>query len=215
MPLVQACELSEFARNFFRGSLKSANKVYSMEYGSVSEDDKLRRNDNRQKAFQLHAALCKHPVRSRIQTLETWEQEKRCGNCLEYAQVAANEGIKRKIPNISLATFVNGIHSFLVLADTPAQLDTMSITEFKNFEQNEFFVCDPWFNISCKLYLYHLKTFEKACDWSKKGKQITSKLFQTGEPVIQWFHRLEDSDIAFFQITNEKGEVVPLNFDIY
>ncbi|MET4695596.1 hypothetical protein [Endozoicomonas lisbonensis] len=215
MPLIQAWELSEFAREYFRGTLKTANKVYSLQYGSVAEDDKLRRNSNRQKAFQSHIDLCKHPVQSRIEILETWEQEKRCGNCLEYAQIAANEGIKRKIPNIWLASYINGLHVFLVLTDTPAQFDIMPIKDFKNFEQNDFFVCDPWFNISCKLCLYHSKTFEKACDWNSKGKEITSKLFRTGEPAIQWFHRLADSKIEFCQITNEKGEAVSLGYDIF
>ena len=215
MPLIQARELSEFARDFFRGSLKTANKVYNLEYGSVSEDDKLRRNSNRQKAVRSHIALCKLPVLDRIKTLETWEQENRCGNCHEYAQVAANEGIRRKIPNIWLATLVNGMHCFLVLADTPVQFNTMPITEFKHFEQNDFSVCDPWFNISCKLYLYHSKTFEKACDWNYKGKQITSKLFRTGEPAIQWFHRLVNIKIAFYQITDEKGEAISLGTGIF
>ncbi|MET4692861.1 hypothetical protein [Endozoicomonas lisbonensis] len=196
-----ARELLTYARLFFKDSLKSANKTFSMSYGTASPSRKQLRIDNSEKAFgvinDLRGLSCTH---EKLNLLHSADPKKRAGNCTEYAEIAIRRGCEVRIPNIWLA--IHDLHKLLVLADTPS-LRSLALNEFERYEGLNFWVCDPWFNIYCKMHLYDQMMTSRSARWKNEGKEIHSP--RGTETATQWRHRLHSGKIRFTRMTDSNG----------
>ena len=190
-----------YARNFFKGSLKTDNKVFSADYGLASRQRKQKRLDDAEKASEsldeLHqchnidilSLLCGTPL------------EERTSNCNEYTCVALQLGMAMRVPNIWLVD--HECHVFLVLANESELTNKLALKEFDQYKNDDFWVCDPWFNIHCKLDMYGPMAIMQSGRWSIAGKEICSEYFQ--EPANQWCLRLFAGEMKFLRMTDSVG----------
>ncbi|MCW7552168.1 hypothetical protein NX722_05805 [Endozoicomonas gorgoniicola] len=191
-----------YARNFFKGSLKTDNKVFSMNYGVASPQRKQKRLDNSEKASEAITKSRQYHNIDALSLLSTIPPELRAGNCNEYTFVALQFGMAMKIPNIWLAE--HEVHVFLVLADESKLKNDLPLKEFSQYGNDNFWVCDPWFNIHCKLDMYGPMATLQASRWSIAGKEVCSyECFQ--EPANQWCLRLFEGEIKFQRMTDSVG----------
>ena len=198
-----ARQLLIYTRAFFKGSLKSCNKTFSLSYGTASTLRKRRRISYGEKSDELTGYLrsvCDTKIMLRI--LHSFSPRHRTGNCYEYSMVAINHGVKTHIPNIWFASQCS--HQFLVLADI-ASFNDLAVDEFRLHENNDFWVCDPWFNIHCKMHLYYLMAVCKTAQWEYEGKEIYV-CQDTTEPASIWVNRLLWDKTNFVKMTDSAGQ---------
>ncbi|MCW7554076.1 hypothetical protein NX722_15915 [Endozoicomonas gorgoniicola] len=143
-----------------------------------------------------------YDIKRLLHALHSFNSMDRVGNCFEYSIVAINHGVETHIPNIWLAS--QNLHQFLVLADT-ASLNDLAVDEFWQHEDNDFWVCDPWFNIYCKMHLYRLMTVIKSTQWEHEGKEIYIDDNNT-EPASMWVNRLILRKMQFVKMTDSEGQ---------
>ncbi|MET4694080.1 hypothetical protein [Endozoicomonas lisbonensis] len=190
-----------YARNFFKGSLKTDNKVFSMNYGLASPERKQKRLDDAKKAS---AALRRSRLYNNIDALSllcSAPLEEKAGNCNEYTCVSLQLGMAMEFPNIWLA--VHDCHVFLVLANESELKSELALKEFNQYRNDDLWVCDPWFNIHCRLDMYGPMAIVQSSRWSIAGKEICSDYFQ--EPANQWYLRLFAGKIRFLRMTDSAG----------
>ena len=198
-----ARKLLNYTRAFFKGSLKSANKTFSLSYGTASSTRKQRRIDNSEKSTELIRHLrSNYDTKQLMYALHALNPMGRAGNCSEYSTVAINYGVETHTPNIWFAS--QSVHEFLVLADT-VSFNDLAVDEFWQFEEKDFWVCDPWFNIHCKMHLYYLMAVSKAAQWEYEGKEIYV-CQDTLEPASIWVNRLVWDKTNFVKMTDSAGQ---------
>ena len=190
-----------YARQFFKGSLKTDNKFFSMSYGLASPQRKQKRLDNAGKAVKGITKLRQNHNIDLLSILSIIPPELRAGNCNEYTLVALQLGIAMKVPNIWLAD--HEFHVFLVLADESMHYHKSSLRAFDQYENNDFWVCDPWFNIHCKLAMYGSMASLQSNRWSIAGKEIRTGYSQ--EPANLWCQRLFEGEMTFLIMTDSDG----------
>lgn len=198
--------LLTFARNFFRGSLKSSNKIYSDAYGHASPLKKQERLESAVKAGYRIASLRKHQHYSeRIQLLFASDPRQRAGNCAEYAIVALWQGIQLRIPNIWLAKGCG--HSFIVLArELPSK---MTLNDFQYYMDQDFYVCDPWSGLCCEMHLFPVLLMGQATSWEAEGKEIWTEPTQT-QQATKWVQQLLIREASFFRMSYSNGNPTDL-----
>ena len=194
--------LLNHARQFFKGSSKTNNKVFSMSYGLASPQRKRKRLDDVRKAYGVIARLRESNNKiDEYSLLRATPQEERAGNNDEYILVALQLGIAMKIPHIWLVD--HEFHLFLVLADESMHYHKSSLRAFDQYENNNFWVCDPWFNIHCKLAMYGSMASLQSNRWSMAGKEIRTGYLQ--EPANLWCLRLFEGEMTFLIMTDSDG----------
>ena len=198
-----ARQLLIYTRAFFKVSLKSANKTFSLSYGTASTLRKQKRIDYAERSDELTSylrSLC--DTKKMLRILHSLSPLDRTGNCYEYSMVAINHGVETHIPNIWFAS--QSSHQFLVLADI-ASFNDLAVHEFRLHENNDFWVCDPWFNIHCKMHLYRLMAEIKSTQWGCEGKEIYID-DNTTEPAFIWVNRLLSEKMHFIKMTDSAGQ---------
>ena len=199
--------LLEYSRLFFKGSLKTDNKTYSLSYGSASEEKKLVRRANVPRSTKGIEYLRKTfgvNELAKIKSIDFIPQEERAGNCQEYNNAVLEVGYENKIPNMWL--IIHQIHSFLVLTTDSGLSDTLALSEFCQYEKYNHWVCDPWFNIHCKMHLYGLMVHSKSSQWESEGKEISSILSGRFERATQWCQRLFTGNMEAIRMTDSGGQ---------
>ncbi|MET4696878.1 hypothetical protein V5J35_000067 [Endozoicomonas sp. NE40] len=196
-----AWKLLMYSRTFFKGSLKSGNKVFSPSGGSASPGRRQRRNENSVEANDWISVLSNHcTTRELLDILALASPEGRSGNCFEYSMIAIRNGVDLHIPNIWLV--IHHTHQFLVLADI-ASFNDLEAHEFHQFDSNNFWVCDPWFKIHCRMHLYSLMTSIKSLQWECEGKLIFNS-DHTELPTL-WSQKLCVGKMRFIRMTDSAG----------
>ncbi|UYM14802.1 hypothetical protein [Endozoicomonas euniceicola] len=206
----------DYSRLFFKGSLKTGNKTYSLRYGTASEEKKLKRRTNHVRALHGVGFLRKEfPVFpdqvlgkefAKHEFLSAMSQGKRSGNCQEYNNAALIFGYENKVQNIWL--ILHKEHEFLVLATDPGLSDTLVLSEFCQYKDYNYWVCDSWFNIHCKIDLYGLMVNSKSSQWELEGKEIfiTETCIAYSEKATQWCQKLFIGDMQAIRMTDSSGQ---------
>ncbi|UYM18721.1 hypothetical protein [Endozoicomonas euniceicola] len=199
--------LLTFARDFFRGSLKSSNKTYSNIYGKASASRKQKRIANGGKAGYAIGALRAYGHASQgVKLLLASDQGQRAGNCCEYASIALRQGVDLKIPNIWFAR--NNLHGFIILAEElPA---SMLLDDFRHCTGNSFWVCDPWCNLFCEMHQFPMMIMAKAQKWTMEGKEIYLDNDRSIALGIFWAYQLLQTKIFFDRMTDSTGKKTEL-----
>lgn len=192
-----------YTRNFFKGSLKTSNKTFSRYLGTALPSRRQRRINASDRAAALIPRL-RHR-RDNIDTvllLHSMNPNERAGNCKEYTCIALKFGIDTKIPNIWLVN--HDLHAFLVLANEPRLQGKLTLNEFEQFKNDEFWVCDAWFNIHCRLDMYAPMVTLQSNYWSLEGKEIYTT-DDTHVPASQWCQRLRMIELECSKMTDSAG----------
>ena len=192
-----------YARNFFKGSLKTSNKTFSRYYGSALPPRRLRRINASEKAAGLIPRL-RHRQDNidAVLLLHAMNPEDRAGSCKEYTCVALKFGLDTKIPNIWLVK--HELHGFLVLTNESRLPDKLMLSEFEQFKNDEFWVCDAWFNIHCRMDMYAQMVTLQSNYWTLEGKEIyTTENIHI--PANQWCQRLRIGEMEFLRMTDSAG----------
>ena len=114
--------------------------------------------------------------------------------------IAIKNGVDLHIPNIWLV--IHSIHQFLALADI-VSFNDLEAHEFHQFDGNNFWICDPWFNIHCRMHLYSLMTSIKSTQWESEGKLIFNS-DHTELPTL-WSQKLSVGKMRFIRMTDYVG----------
>ena len=129
----------------------------------------------------------------------------RVGNCEEYAFVAIDYGIKISMPDIWLV--VHDEHVFVLLADTIVfHQHPISLGDFSKYENDSYWICDPWFNIHCKMCEYEAMVQLKAAKWEREGKIV---LLETSIAAKEWSLKLSSGKMRFYKMTTHNGTLFP------
>ena len=201
------------SRSFFKGSLKTDNKTYSLDYGTASGEKKLKRRANCELAYVGIGCLRKEfpekvPANEFVkhELLRLISRRKRVGNCQEYNNAALMFGYENEIQNIWLISHKE--HEFLVLATDPGLSDTLTLSEFCQYKDYNYWVCDPWFNIHCKIDLYGPMVNSKSPQWELEGKErlIRETAFDYGEPATRWCQKLFIGNMKAIRMTDSSGQ---------
>ena len=201
------------SRSFFKRSLKTDNKTYCLFYGVASEEKKLKRRANRERAHVGIGCLRKEfPEQllanefAKHEFLKLTSREKRVGNCQEYNNAALMFGYENNIQNIWLISHKE--HEFLVLATDPGLSDTLTLSEFCQYKDYNYWVCDPWFNIYCKIDLYGLMVNSKSSQWEHEGKErfIRETVIGYGERATRWCQKLFIGNMKAIRMTDSSGQ---------
>ena len=80
------------------------------------------------------------------------------------------------------------------------------MNDFRQYEDRGFWVCDPWFNIHCKIQFYGSMVISKSTQWENEGKEIYDGDSVISAPATQWSHRLFHNKIQFIQMTDNNGK---------
>ena len=196
--------LLDHARLFFKGSFKTSNKTYSTSYGTAALSKKLARINCRGVATSIidHYRVTYDNFDS-FQFLTSCPQQGRAGNCLEYFGIALKYGVENKVENIWVAD--HDLHGFLILAADPGISATLTLNEFCQYETYNYWVCDPWFNIHCRMHLYGLMVNIKSSQWESEGKEIYKDDYNS-ERATLWCQRLFIGNMRFRRITDNNGQ---------
>ncbi|MCW7554782.1 hypothetical protein NX722_19595 [Endozoicomonas gorgoniicola] len=196
--------LLDYSRLFFKDSFKTGNKIYSMSYGAAEPSRKLRRKNHSEISSDLIRDFRKTYNRFSVHDfLGSLPREARAGNCGEYVGVALKHGLENKIQNIWLV--LHDKHEFLVLAADPGLNAMLTLSEFCQYENYNYWVCDPWFNIHCKMHLYGVMVNLKSTQWEYEGKEIQIDA-NYNEPATQWCQRLSIGTMVTFRMTDSSGQ---------
>ena len=196
--------LLDHARLFFKGSFKTGNKTYSMSYGAAALSKKVARINYCGVARDLTDYYRKtYNTAGSLQLLASCPQLARSGNCLEYCGIALKYGFENRIENIWMA--IHEKHSFLILAADPGISVTLTLNEFCQYENYDYWVCDPWFNIHCRMHLYGMMANLKSAQWEFEGKEIYID-DHNSERATLWCQRLFIDDMTISRLTDNSGQ---------
>ena len=205
--------LRDYSRLFFRNSFKTSNKTYSMSYGSAKRSKKIARITYSEVAGDLLQHCRKmYDNFDSLQLLTSCPQQERAGNCQEYCGIALKYGFENSIENIWLAN--HEMHGFLILAADPGISATLTLNEFCQYETYNYWVCDPWFNIHCRMHLYGLMANLKSSQWESEGKEIYKDDYNS-ERATLWCQRLFIGNMTFRRITDNNGQPTDGLFDFF
>ena len=196
--------LLDYSRLFFKNSFKTANKTYSMSYGTATLPRKMARINYSQVARDLlQHSRTMYNCLDALQLLISCPQQARAGNCDEYVGIALKYGLENRVENIWMAD--HEMHEFLILAADPGISDTLALNEFCQYENYDYWVCDPWFNIHCRMHLYGLMANFKSFQWESEGKEIYIDANST-ERATLWCQRLFTGNMTFLRMTDSNGQ---------
>ena len=205
--------LRDYSRLFFKNSFKTSNKTYSMSYGTAMPSKKLARIHYCGVAINLIDHYRKtYDNFDSFHFLTSCPQQERAGNCHEYCGIALKYGFENSIENIWLAN--HEMHGFLILAADPGISATLTLNEFCQYENYNYWVCDPWFNIHCRMHLYGLMANLKSSQWESEGKEIYRD-DHNSERATLWCQRLFIDNMTFQRMTDNNGQPTDGLFDFF
>ncbi|MET4692898.1 hypothetical protein [Endozoicomonas lisbonensis] len=201
--MINSKHLLIYSRNFFKGSLKAGNKTFSTSYGDACQERKKKRNENAIRANTRILFLREHSNEKILEMLYRLIREDRVGNCQEYAFIAIDYGVRISMPDVWLV--VHDSHVFVLLADTEIfYQQPMPLSDFSKYKNDRYWICDPWFNIHCKMCEYEPMVSLKAAKWEQEGKRIGT-YESTSIAAKEWSLKLSSGEIQFFKMTTHNG----------
>ena len=201
--MINSKHLLIHSRHFFKESLKAGNKTFSSSYGDASQERKTKRRVNAITANARILFLRKHTNEKMLEMLHCLVPVYRAGNCHEYALVAIDCGIKLSMPDIWLV--VHDKHEFILLANTTIfHRHPISLGDFSKYKNDSYWICDPWFNIHCKMCEYEAMVQFKAAKWEREGKKI-GLLELTSIAAKEWSLKLSSGKMEFYKMTTHNG----------
>ncbi|UYM17762.1 hypothetical protein [Endozoicomonas euniceicola] len=205
--------LRDYSRLFFKNSFKTCNKTYSMSYGTATLSKKVARLNYSRVAYDLvgHYRDMYDNFDSFL-LLTSCPRLARAGNCEEYYGIALKYGFENRIENIWLAD--HEMHGFLILAADPGISATLTLNEFCQYETYNYWVCDPWFNIHCRMHLYGLMATLKSSQWESEGKEIYKDEYNS-ERATLWCQRLFIGNMSFHRMTDNNGQPTAGLYDFF
>jgi hypothetical protein len=174
-----AREVLARARAFYKGQLKSENKMYR----DVSTEKHRRRNAA---FYQAKAILRQHrerwpglgSARAYGEYLARWNSfSTRVGNCGEMSALAVYFALDMT-PEGSItarqAHTNNGHHSFAIVIPSGAEAppDGTTVEGMQSANMSGIFVIDPWLNVACDAAEYYIRSLQKLWEWRDQGKVI-------------------------------------------
>lgn len=201
--MINSKHLLIYSRHFFKESLKASNKIFSTSYGDASHERKNKRRSNAIQADAMILSLRKQTNKKMLKVLHSLTPSDRAGNCHEYAYVAIDYGIKLSMPDIWLVD--HDEHVFVLLADTIIfHQQPMPLNDFSKYQNNRYWICDPWLNIHCKMCEYEAMVQLKAGKWEQEGKRIG--MMELGSIAAkEWSLKLSSGEMNFYKITTHNG----------
>ena len=201
--MINSKHLLMYSRNFFKGSLKTGNKTFSSSYGDASQKRKTKRRINAIVANKRILFLRKHTKEKVLEMLHRLIPADRVGNCGEYAFVAIDYGVQISMPDIWLVDHEE--HGFVLLANTTIfHQNPISLSDFSKYKNDSYWICDPWFNIHCKMCEYEAMVKLKAAKWEREGKKI-GLLESTSIAAKEWSLKLSSGKMKFYKMTTHNG----------
>ncbi|MCW7554770.1 hypothetical protein NX722_19535 [Endozoicomonas gorgoniicola] len=202
--MINSKHLLIYSRNFFKESLKAGNKTFSDSYGNASQERKDKRGRN---AAQARARILSFRTQATnqkiLEILHSFAPSDRAGNCNEYALVAIDYGVKISIPDIWLVN--HSEHVFVLLANTTFfHLRSIPLSNFSRHKNNSYWICDPWFNIHCKMCEYEAMAHFKAGKWEQEGKRIGMPGHNNTD-AKDWLLKLYSGEMKFYKMTSHDG----------
>jgi hypothetical protein len=176
------------ARQFYKRSLKSSNKVYDLSRVSVLNNMKYsQRNAN---ADQSNLERAKQSELADSRNISDNEFGRwlyvngfKAGNCPEMSAIALHLAatLLAKRFKASFIVTVNypGDHVFVLLSVNGDQPTWMHIPNMGRETGDNFWIIDCWFNIACPVQLYLLKVWQKLDQWAAQGKDILAEESQS------------------------------------
>ncbi|MCW7554771.1 hypothetical protein NX722_19540 [Endozoicomonas gorgoniicola] len=201
--MINSKHLLIYSRNFFKESLKASNKFFSDSYGDASQERKNKRGSNAVQADARILSLRKQTNQKKLEILHSLTPSDRAGNCEEYALVAIDYGINISMPDIWLVHHSD--HAFVLLANTTLfSLHPIPLSDFSRHKNDNYWICDPWFNIHCKMCEYEAMAHFKAGKWEQEGKRIGVPGC-TGTAAKDWPLTLSTGSMIFYKMTTHNG----------
>jgi hypothetical protein len=183
MPIDQSSAnfILETARNFYKGSEKSANKRYDTTGIPDPTVKHTRRNHLQRIALQNMVQYRERDETFSMSFLQLgqdlFSHGNRAGNCLEMSSVAAYLTSAMLPGQCQLLLFGRlsrpGDHLFLLLSvngNIPSGLSISGLTV--NTMDDQYWVIDPWANIACRVAEYPARLLTKLTQWSGQQKQV-------------------------------------------
>ena len=201
--MINSKHLLIYSRDFFKESLKTSNKFFSNAYGDASQERKNKRGSNAAQADERIISLRKQTNQKMLKILHSLTPSDRVGNCNEYALVAIDYGIKISMPDIWLVSHRE--HVFVLLANTTSFYQhSIPLSDFSKYKNDSYWICDPWFNIHCKMCEYEAMAHFKAGKWEQEGKRVVM-LGHTSIAATDWLLKLSSGKMKFYKMTTHKG----------
>ena len=201
--MINSKHLLIYSRHFFKESLKAGNKTFSSSYGEASQERKTKRRINAITADARIVSLRKQTNQKILEILHSHTPSDRAGNCYEYALVAIDYGVKISMPDIWLVE--HSEHVFVLLANTIFfHQRSIPLSDFSKYKNDSYWICDPWFNIHCKMCEYEAMVQFKAGKWEQEGKRI-GMLELTSIAAKEWSLKLLSGEIKFYKMTSHNG----------
>ena len=211
--MINSKHLLIYSRHFFKESLKASNKIFSDSYGDASQERKDKRGRNAIQADGKIYSFRKKTNKKVLKMLYSFAPSDRAGNCHEYALVAIDYGVKISMPDIWLVE--HGEHLFVLLANTTFFHDrSIPLSDFSKHKNDSYWICDPWFNIHCKMCDYEAMTHIKAGKWEQEGKRIGMSGY-TSIAAKDWPSTLSSGKMKFYKMTTHSGARTSLGKDFY
>ena len=205
--------LRDYSRLFFKKSFKTCNKTYSMSYGTATLPKKVARINGTEVANDLIGYYRDmYDNFDSFLLLTSCPQLARAGNCEEYCGIALKCGFENRIENIWMAEHEK--HEFLILAADPGISATLTLNQFCQYETYNYWVCDPWFNIHCRMHMYGLMANLKSAQWESEGKEIYKDNYNS-ERATLWCQRLFIGNMTFRRMTDNNGQPTVSLFDFF
>jgi hypothetical protein len=160
------------AREYYKGQVKSSNKVYSADTANPKKD---RRNRNARIASEQRNITFMRQISSKALAeigKDIVEQNVRIGNCFEMSCVAAYI-IERRFPNATVHSpqvTPPGDHGLLVVGDIPG---TAPINSWRDLPDTfNAYAVDVWLAICCDIREYPDAVVEKLQEWEREDKRV-------------------------------------------
>ena len=202
-----------YSRHFFKESLKASNKIFSTSYGDASHERKNKRGSNAIQADARIFSLRKQTNKKMLEILYSLTPSNRAGNCYEYALVAIDYGVKISMPDIWLVE--HSEHLFVLLANTTFfHQCSIPLSDFSKYKNDSYWICDPWFNIHCKMCEYEAMVQFKAGKWEQEGKRIGMLGF-TSIAAKDWPLTLSSGEMKFYKMTTHNGTRTRIGKEYY
>jgi hypothetical protein len=190
MPISQS-ELSAVlmqARQFYKGGIKSGNKMYDLSRVPNLSAKHHRRNSNAIKSDSERERQQELAELENIPDREwggwLYSRGFTAGNCPEMSAVSAHlasESFKQRVKALFMvAVNYPGDHVFVLLSVNGDQPTWEYIPNMGREAGSNFWVIDCWFNIACPAQDYFLKLWTTLDRWAEQGKYILARESEDG-----------------------------------
>lgn len=201
--------LLTYVRHFFKNSLKSNNKYYSLHYGNKSLEKKMTRNSNA--ASHQLSTIREREGAENIDYLKKMSSHERAGNCGEYMVIALSKAVddgRCSLWTISIESpYHRDInHELIVIGMKQTVFLPNRLLNMNHYDNANYgYIVDPWMNISCELHLYHIMMQIKVSQWLFDGKEIEVGNSHLQAP--QWFEKIRNSNLDFTNMITDDGSL--------